>query len=1371
MKNKRILALLLALCILAMPVLTACSGLEDLDKLLGSGNEGGGNESVDSARPVIPSIPSLPDVTDEDKPGSEDKPGESEPEDSYIPGDGEVSGSDTEDSDGHKPNMPDKDENVEIDEVSGLQFTLGPNEKYYSVSVVKPLKKAHIIIPSEYKGVPVTTIEKNAFSGCSGLETVSLPSSITQISAFSFYNCLGLKAILIPLGVKTVGSYAFDGCDSLSIYCEADSQPQKWDKKWNPDNRPVTWGFTCEHNWIDSTCTEPSYCSVCGIADGVALGHDIVDGACTRCDYEESKDDTTDSSDITDDSTVDSDDTTDSSDITDDSTVGSDDTTDSSDVTDGSTVDSDDTTDSSGSDGDDDNNDDIVIDGNNIANLADITVSDTWWAINPNHFVDGDLSTATLTSIRAPYTSFTFTWKEAYYFTYLRFFVNGQGSAPYAGVIFDGTTNNSFLFDVTLYDKNGSVVYEVKELSSKGVAEQIIAPDCVAEKMVFTVYGNYIYYPIFEVETYAYLYNDGCNHQWAEATCTEPMVCTLCGVVRGVALGHEWLDATCTEPMTCAICGATEGEIYLHRFENLVVIVEPTCTEEGYSVYQCLTCEMTERRDKTVPINHDFVDGACSMCGMKAGPSLTYASLSGDVWETANPNSDGRYTLRTKPKSSGGTVTLANGTVVDKEFYGWFDKYGNLYAPGTTITVDEDTCLYEAYGVTVYTAEDFRAAINCGLFNHVYVKLGADITLDSTLSPWGTIVLVDLNGHTLTSTAKEYAFSIQRGSFALMGEGEFVHNPVSVNYNAHMASVMFRRHGYGDAQYPQLFWIGKDVAFTTPYNALHVESVLLEKMPNIMIAGTVNAKGLAYITPVTTNALCTITKSASVTLSDDFITFADTTGTEIYMTVTIAGALVIENESPLFDNDVQDKISIVYHTHNWKSETCTTPKYCTLCLLESDAALGHSFYYKRTAPTCCSEGEEVQLCEYCDYYYVTVLPIIPDGHRYDSTVILYPTCVDTGITEDKCRYCGHTVSFTVDATGQHDYSLGVCKVCGHKRLMVLPNDIESITASHEGGGSGNLDKLFDGEKISSGMFSDGSSEYFPSAVGDFITIVLKDTVLAEKIVLWGCGNWTQLTVELFDEDGALTGSYTVTYDDGFDSAPSSIYLESGVNVKSIVITSIYLKWTTGRTQKTSEIEIFTKHDTHSYSVSEVISVPTYENAGEALLECPCGEAMNCSFPALCKHYLDGNTCQYCGAFVVDGVELALNKDGKSYSVVGFCSWNWSKTEIAIAAEYGGLPVTAVGDFAFLNLSERVNLPKDSFFTVFLPSTVTSVGDFAFALCDDINVTVRDANNNKLVEDEATTWAEQVCVGNGNSHFIDVVLSLRPAFGWNRYNFI
>ena len=55
----------------------------------------------------------------------------------------------------------------------------------------------------------VTSISNHAFSGCSGLTSLTLPSGVTEIGWGAFSGCSGLTSLTIPSSVTSIGKNAF----------------------------------------------------------------------------------------------------------------------------------------------------------------------------------------------------------------------------------------------------------------------------------------------------------------------------------------------------------------------------------------------------------------------------------------------------------------------------------------------------------------------------------------------------------------------------------------------------------------------------------------------------------------------------------------------------------------------------------------------------------------------------------------------------------------------------------------------------------------------------------------------------------------------------------------------------------------------------------------------------------------------------------------------------------------------------------------------------------------------------------------------------------------------------------------------------------
>ena len=69
------------------------------------------------------------------------------------------------------------------------------------------------VIPSNGS---VTSIGNSAFTGCSGLTSVTIPDSVTSIGNGAFNACSGLTSVTIPDSVTSIGNSAFNACSGLT---------------------------------------------------------------------------------------------------------------------------------------------------------------------------------------------------------------------------------------------------------------------------------------------------------------------------------------------------------------------------------------------------------------------------------------------------------------------------------------------------------------------------------------------------------------------------------------------------------------------------------------------------------------------------------------------------------------------------------------------------------------------------------------------------------------------------------------------------------------------------------------------------------------------------------------------------------------------------------------------------------------------------------------------------------------------------------------------------------------------------------------------------------------------------------------------------
>lgn len=73
-----------------------------------------------------------------------------------------------------------------------------------------------VTIPSKIGDYTVTAIGNNAFDGNEKITSVTLPGTVKEIRQYAFRGCKNLKKITLQEGVESIGYYAFAGCTNLT---------------------------------------------------------------------------------------------------------------------------------------------------------------------------------------------------------------------------------------------------------------------------------------------------------------------------------------------------------------------------------------------------------------------------------------------------------------------------------------------------------------------------------------------------------------------------------------------------------------------------------------------------------------------------------------------------------------------------------------------------------------------------------------------------------------------------------------------------------------------------------------------------------------------------------------------------------------------------------------------------------------------------------------------------------------------------------------------------------------------------------------------------------------------------------------------------
>ena len=455
-----------------------------------------------------------------------------------------------------------------------------------------------------------------------------------------------------------------------------------------------------------------------------------------------------------------------------------------------------------------------------------------------------------------------------------------------------------------------------------------------------------------------------------------------------------------------------------------------------------------------------------------ASYKANYCSISGSQKASATTDENGKIVLRDT------AVTTTDGKV----FYGWFTEEGDFYAPGTEVTLTQDTKFREAYAYVVTDLaglKNYLAQKNAGGLVRLDVDL--DLTEGTGAPGWkdggGNTVYLDLNGHSITTTGADSLFSSTRLGLNLLNSSSTEAKITANSLSADSAVFTTKKHGYGDGK-NLAFSVGKNVYVETNSALFKVGNDYNDgsggegnECPYIRIWGRVVCETLVNVNTKKTHlADIRFYSSADVTFTGD-TWWRNPTATYTAPVASLSifdGAKITIVNSDTFDWSV-NALAFEYHIEGgyfnvnppagmlgagyeavFNEQTRLYHVEFTACTIEgSNGVHTHTMQeaYEGKVATCTSAGVYVFRCACGDQYVADVEAL---GHSYTIVKIVTPaTTTQSGTKEYTCETCKastYTESYTLDAS-ETEITLTVKTEDGTKQITVLLKDAYNITTS------------------------------------------------------------------------------------------------------------------------------------------------------------------------------------------------------------------------------------------------------------------------------------------------------------------------------------
>ena len=489
------------------------------------------------------------------------------------------------------------------------------------------------------------------------------------------------------------------------------------------------------------------------------------------------------------------------------------------------------------------------------------------------------------------------------------------------------------------------------------------------------------------------------------------------------AIGHDWDAGVVTKEATyfekgiktfkCKTCGETRTEEIpeLDKTYHIKEVVAPTCTSEGYTIYECNEVPgLTYKGEYTAKLPHSYDDGkvtkaatiyetgimtyTCKDCGATRTETIPLVEKTWHKGNTIAPTCDDK----------GYTIYVCNQDENLTEKRDYVDALGHDWDAG--VVTKEPTC--DETGVKVYTCSRDGATKT-----EVIPALGHD---------WG-------NGEiTKAPTCTE--------------KGVRTYTCAHDKNHTKKEDIAPLGHAWNDGEITKPATCDEDGVKT--YRCTHdgCNETKTEVIPalghdwgdgEVTKAPTCTEKGVRTYTCAHDKSHTKTEEIAALghSYNDGIVTTEPTYENNGIKTFTCKTCGNTYTES-IPAKKYTFKTTVV-------APTCTTDGYTHHECIENPAksyndtivpATGHAWVEHTTEATCKEDGHVDRVCSSCGASeQVRVIPKTNE-HKWDAgKVTVEPTCDGKGVKTFTCTVCNETKTEEIAALG-HDFAYGYCSRCG-----------------------------------------------------------------------------------------------------------------------------------------------------------------------------------------------------------------------------------------------------------------------------------------------------------------------------------------------------